>query len=80
MISSSMFSGLFGSKLPESERLFISQSFKYKKPVYIGITIKAEIVVDSVNLNRRVVGFVTTCKRNDEVVVSGDAKIFDPKT
>jgi hypothetical protein len=24
--------------------------------------------------------FVTTCKRNDEVVVSGDAKIFDPKT
>ncbi len=80
MISSSMFSGLFGSKLPGPGSLFISQSFKYKKPVYIGDTIKAEIVVNSVNLNRRVVGFVTTCKRNDEVVVSGDAKIFVPKT
>ena len=80
MISSSLFSGLFGTKLPGRGSLFISQSFKYKKPVYKGITIKAEIVVDSVNLNRRVVGFDTTCKRNDEVVVSGDAKIFDPKT
>lgn len=80
MISSSIFSGLFGSKLPGPGSLFISQSFKYKKPVYIGDTIKAEIIVDSVNSNRRVVGFVTTCKRNDEVVVCGDAKIFVPKT
>ena len=80
MISSSLFSGLFGTKLPGRGSLFISQSFKYKKPVYVGDKITAEILVESVNLNRRVVGFVTTCKRNDEVVVSGDAKIFVPKT
>ena len=80
MISSSMFSGLFGSELPGPGSLFISQSFKYKKPVYVGDVITAEVLVDSVNLNRRVVGFVTTCKRSDEIVVSGDAKIFVPKS
>lgn len=80
MISSSLFSGLFGTKLPGRGSLFISQSFKYKKPVYVGDKITAEILVESVNLNRRVVGFVTTCKRNDTVVVSGDAKIFVPKS
>ncbi len=80
MISSSLFSGLFGTKLPGGGSLFISQSFKYKKPVYIGDKITAEILVESVNLNRRVVGFLTTCKRNEEVVVSGDAKIFVPKS
>ena len=80
MISSSLFSGLFGTKLPGPGSLFISQSFKYKKPVYVGDTITAEILVDSVNVNRRVVGFLTTCKRNGEVVVSGDAKIFVPKS
>ena len=60
--------------------LFISQSFKYKKPVYVGDTITAEILVESVNSNRRVVGFLTTCKKNDEIVVSGDAKLFVPKS
>lgn len=80
MISSSLFSGLFGTKLPGPGCLFISQSFKYKRPVYVGDTITAEILVESVNLNRRVVGFLTTCKKNDVIVVSGDAKLFVPKS
>jgi hypothetical protein len=38
----------------------MSQSFKYKKPVYIGDEIMATVRLSVANINRRVVKFITT--------------------
>jgi len=80
MISSSIFSGLFASKIPGPGCLFISQSFKFKKPVYIGDHITATIKVISVNSHRRVVDFLTTCKRDKDLVITGGSRIFVPNS
>jgi 3-hydroxybutyryl-CoA dehydratase len=79
MISSSLFSGLFGLKLPGPGSLFVSQSFRYKKPVYLGDSITAQVEVVEINPRRRMIDFSTICSRDDEIVISGEARIFVPK-
>lgn len=78
MISSSIFSGIYATKMPGSGCLIMSQSFKYKRPVYIDDEVTATVRVSSVNINRRVLKFLTTCETGGELVISGEAQIFVP--
>ena len=80
MISSSIFSGLYATKMPGPGCLIMSQSFKYKKPVYIGDEVTATVRVSAVNINRRVIKFRTTCECRGELVITGEACIFVPST
>ncbi|HDZ9325682.1 TPA: MaoC family dehydratase, partial [Vibrio cholerae] len=43
MISSSFFSALFGTKLPGEGCVYVSQSLKFRKPVYIDDTVVATV-------------------------------------
>ena len=51
---------------------------EFKRPVYIDDEVTATVRVSSVNINRRVLKFLTTCETGGELVISGEAQIFVP--
>ena len=79
MISSSFFSALFGTKLPGEGCVYVSQSLKYRKPVYIGDTVVATIEVKDINIEKRRVYFDTYCKIGSSKVITGEAEIYIPE-
>ncbi|HHR6080929.1 TPA: MaoC family dehydratase, partial [Providencia alcalifaciens] len=49
MISSSFFSALFGTQLPGEGCVYVSQSVKFRKPIYINDTVTATVVINSID-------------------------------
>lgn len=74
-----VFSALFGMKLPGPGCVYVSQSIKFRKPVYVGDTVTAYIEVKDVDLNRRRVYFDTYCKVGNSKVITGSAEIYIPE-
>ncbi|EAQ53101.1 MULTISPECIES: MaoC family dehydratase [Vibrio] len=79
MISSSFFSALFGTKLPGEGCVYVSQSLKFRKPVYIDDTVVATVVVSEIDINKRRVYFDTYCKVGKQKVITGQAEIYIPE-
>jgi 3-hydroxybutyryl-CoA dehydratase len=79
MFSTSFFSALFGMRLPGPGCVYVSQSIKFRKPVYIGDTVTAYIEVIEVDLSRRRVHFNTYCKVGVSKVITGMAEIYIPE-
>ncbi|MDX7730667.1 MaoC family dehydratase [Aeromonas caviae] len=79
MLSSGFFSALFGTKLPGQGCVYVSQSLKFRKPVYIGDTVTATVEVTSVDIDRRRVFFDTYCKVGKSKVITGVAEIYIPE-
>lgn len=78
LISGSFFSALFGTKLPGPGCVYVAQSFQFKKPVYLGDTVKAIAEVTSVDRDKRRVFFRTTCKVGHRIVIDGTAELYVP--
>jgi acyl dehydratase len=79
-MTASYFSALFGTKIPGEGCVYVSQSLKFKKPVYIGDTVTATVEVTSIDKEKRRVFFKTTCKVGKKIVTDGEAEIFIPRT
>ncbi|WP_172380552.1 MaoC family dehydratase [Vibrio sp. Vb339] len=79
MISSSFFSALFGTKLPGEGCVYVAQSLKFRKPVYIDDTVIATVVVNKIDLKKRRVFFDTYCKVGHQKVITGQAEIYIPE-
>jgi 3-hydroxybutyryl-CoA dehydratase len=77
-MAASLFSGLFGTKLPGIGCVYKSQNLKFKRAIHIGDEVEACIEVVSVNKEKKVFGFRTTCLVNRKVMIDGDAEIFIP--
>jgi 3-hydroxybutyryl-CoA dehydratase len=80
MISVSFFSGLFGTKLPGIGCVWVSQTLKFLKPVYINDTVTAKVIVQSIDLERRRVFLRTVCSVKNEIVIDGEGEVFIPRT
>ena len=78
LISASYFSALFGTKLPGEGCLYVSQSLKFKKAVYLGDTVTATVTVTSIDLKKKRVFFRTFCKVKNKIVIDGEAELFVP--
>ena len=78
LYSAGFFSMLFGTKLPGEGCLYVSQTLSFRKPVYIGDTIKATIEVTSVDEKKSRVFFSTMCIVKNKIVIDGEAEIFVP--
>jgi 3-hydroxybutyryl-CoA dehydratase len=78
MISASFFSAIFGTKLPGEGSVYVSQSLQFKRPVYIGDTVKAIVIVEKVDVEKKRVYFKTTCKVKNKVVIDGYAELYIP--
>ncbi|MBQ0534800.1 MaoC family dehydratase [Providencia huaxiensis] len=79
MISSSFFSALFGTKLPGEGCVYVAQSLKFRKPIYIDDTVTATVVVSSIDTAKRRVYFDTYCKVGKQKVITGQAEIYIPE-
>lgn len=79
-MSASYFSAIFGTKLPGEGCVYLSQTLKFIKPVYIGDTVKAKVTLTKINSRSRRLTFDTICMVKDNVVISGEAEIYLPKS
>ena len=78
MISSSFFSALFGTKLPGEGCVYVAQSLKFLRPVYIDDTVLAKVTVTSIDESKKRVFFRTTCEVKGKLAIDGEAEIFIP--
>lgn len=78
MLSASFFSALFGTKLPGHGCVYVSQSLNFRRPVYLGDTVKATIEISRIDRDKSRVLFRTFCTVRGKTVIDGEAEIFIP--
>jgi 3-hydroxybutyryl-CoA dehydratase len=78
MITASYFSSLFGTKIPGEGCVYVAQSLRFKRPVYLGDTVVASVIVTSVDLIKKRVFFQTICKVKNKIVTDGEAELYVP--
>lgn len=74
----SFFSALFATKLPGPGAIYVSQSTRFKKPVFIDDTVSVEVEVIDIDVIRKRIYFATTCFVKENEVLSGKAEIYIP--
>lgn len=80
MYVGSLFSTIFGMKMPGLGSIYVKQSLKFVKPVFFGDTITAYATLREKNEERNRVYFDCVAKnQNDEVVIIGEAELLPPK-
>lgn len=80
LFAAGFFSALFGTRLPGPGCVYVSQTLRFKLPVYLGDTVIAEIIVASIDKVKRRVFFNTVCSVKGRVVIEGEAEIYIPKS
>ena len=76
LLHASILSGLFGTKLPGSGALCLSQAFDFTKPVFIGDTVEATGTVLAMDPTTRVIDVKTEIlNQKGERVLEGKAKV-----
>ncbi|MCJ0972449.1 MaoC family dehydratase [Pseudomonas sp. PS1] len=78
LMSAGFFSALFGTRLPGPGCVYVSQSLRFKRPVYMGDTVVATVKVCSVDITKRRVFFDTVCTVGGKIVINGEAEIYMP--
>lgn len=79
MLSASFFSMILGTRLPGNGCILISQSLNFRKPVYIGQTVKVSVEIIKIDHVNSLVSVRTTCEIKNETVIDGLAKVYLPK-
>jgi len=78
LLSAGFFSAIFGTKLPGSGCVYVSQNLNFKRPVYINDTVLATVTVIEVNQKSKKIRFKTECSVNSKIVIEGEAELFIP--
>ncbi len=78
MLSASLLSTVFGTKLPGPGCIYLSQTLKFKAPVRIGDTVVATVTAREVIRPKKRVIFDCAVRVGDTVVVEGEAVIMIP--
>lgn len=79
LFSAGFFSALFGTRLPGPGCVYLSQTLRFKKPVYLGDTVVAQVCVTGINVDKNTVTFDTLCTVKGKVVIEGEADIYIPR-
>ncbi len=78
MLSASMLSTVFGTKLPGPGCIYLSQTLKFKAPVRIGETVVATVTAREVLTAKKRVVFDCAVRVGQTIVVEGEAVIMVP--
>ena len=78
LLSASFFSAIFGTKLPGNGCVYLSQSLKFKYPVYIGDEVTATVTILEINKEKNTIAFSTICRVKNKIVIDGMAEIYLP--
>lgn len=80
MLTASLLSTVLGAKLPGPGTIYLSQSLKFKQPVFIGDTVTATVEVAELLTDRNRVRLATRCtNERGEVVAEGESWVLAPK-
>ena len=79
MLIGSLFSKVFGMDLPGNGSIYLSQSLRFRRPVYFGDVITATVTVTEIDLEKNRVKFdCVATNQSDVAVVIGEAIIMPP--
>jgi 3-hydroxybutyryl-CoA dehydratase len=76
LIAVSLFSGLFGTKMPGEGCVYKSQNIRFKRVIYIGDVVMARVEVTHVSIKKKLITFTTCCFVNGKVMIEGESEIF----
>ena len=77
MLTAGLISAVLGTQLPGPGSIYLSQSLKFRAPVYLGDTITAVVEVIAVRQDKPIVTLATTCKnQKGETVIEGEAVLL----
>ena len=79
LMSAGFFSALFGTKLPGPGCVYVEQTLKFLRPVFIGDTVTASVEVTNIDAKKRRVFFKTICTVMNKKVITGQAEIYVPE-
>ncbi|MCB2205596.1 MaoC family dehydratase [bacterium] len=79
VICAGLISTVFGMKLPGPGAVYLSQSLRFRKPVFLGDTVTAEVEVAEIDAVKNRVRFSTRCVKQDgSVVAEGESTLMPP--
>jgi 3-hydroxybutyryl-CoA dehydratase len=73
LLTASLFSTVLGTKLPGPGCIYLSQSMKFRAPVYIGDEVVATLRVMSLDADKARVTLACDCAVNGKTVLEGEA-------
>ena len=77
MLASSLISGLLASKVPGAGSIYLGQSLKFVRPIFVGETVTAKVEVTSVRDDKPIAVISTqVLNTNGEVAVDGEATVM----
>lgn len=79
MLSGSFISTVVGTQLPGPGCLYVSQTLKFRAPVYIGDEVTTTVTITELNPRRGYVTLDTVCRVGDTDVIRGEAMMLVPK-
>lgn len=80
MLCGGYISAVLGMKLPGPGVIYMGQSLRFMKPVFIGDTVTAQVEVLTVIAGKRRVQLATRCfNQNGEQVLDGEALVWVPE-
>ena len=74
-----LMTGIIGTEFPGSETILVSQSFKFKRNIYIGSEVKISLRVIKTVTRAGVAYLKASCYSGESLCVDGEFKIFNPK-
>lgn len=80
IIGAGLISTVIGTCIPGEGTIYLSQTTKFKKPVYIGDTITAIVSVLEKDDDKNSVKLYTKCiNQNNDLVIEGESTVMPPK-
>jgi len=78
MYLASLFSALIGVELPGNGTIYISQSFNFTKPIYVGSTVKLNVKIKKIIVDFAILE--TNCyDLKGDLLIEGEAKVVLPE-
>jgi 3-hydroxybutyryl-CoA dehydratase len=78
MLTASLISNILGTKLPGTGAIYMSQSIRFRAPVFVDDKVLVTVTVTEMNEKRRTVTMKCECHVGDKLVLDGEAKAMVP--
>lgn len=80
ILGAGLISTVIGTYLPGEGTIYLSQSTKFRKPIYFGDTITAYVKVIEKNEEKNKIKLYTKCtNQNNEIVIEGESVVMPPR-
>jgi 3-hydroxybutyryl-CoA dehydratase len=76
LLTAGLISAVIGTKLPGPGCIYLSQSLKFLKPVRAGDTVRAEVTVSAVDIDRKQCVLECICLVAGQPVLEGEARVL----